>query len=60
MGTFSANGKEFTWNDPNVNNTIMTFVKTIDENTAKYKLPNGIHDPVIVKTTDGKTGTIKR
>ena len=52
-GTFSSNGKSFTFTD---DPTVLTFVKAIDENTGKYTSVDGTS--VIVKTSDGKTGTI--
>ena len=51
-GTFSSNGKSFTFTD---DLTVLTFVKATDENNGEYKLDA---TTLTFTTSDGKTGTM--
>ena len=59
IGTFSEDGKKFTWKTyPGSGYEAMEFIDAIDENTATYSLSET--QTSTIKTIDGKMGTITR
>ena len=56
IGTFSSNGKRFDWVVSPAGDPTMIFIEASDENTAKYRLPDGSISTI--KMADGKMGDI--
>ena len=56
IGTFSSNGKSFDWVVSPAGDPTMIFIEASDENTAKYRLPDGSISTI--KMADGKMGDI--